>query len=199
MPNVTRINSGKGLVAFTRKDLADLDLTRWIRSDSNGVGNRNFIDVIPIEREAAHAFTKKYPSTQVKIAEKTFLNEDGGVEVILRVAEDNAKGAFKHHPTKLTFMGDVKAKDNDATFNEKMEKKEKTSGLLFPIDFLEENLHKLSEAEKRQIYAELGEDHAQAFLEDLRLTMADVDIKKIAKELSTDDDTTDDSAEEPED
>jgi hypothetical protein len=188
MPNITKINSAKGLVTFTREELADLDLLRWVRADSKGVGNRDFISVQPIEKAAAHVFVEKYPSVQIKLAEKCFMNEDGSVDVILRVAQDVSDGYYKKHPTKLTFMGDVKAKEQEVTFNKKMERdSKKSSGLSLPIDFLEDNLDKLSNEEKRQIFAELGKENSETFLEDLRIAMLDAkieNIEKLAKELS---------------
>ena len=190
MPKVTKINSGKGLVEFKQADLIDLDLTKWIRSDSKGVGNRDFISVQPIEKAAAKLYKEKYPSEQVKIAEKCFRNDDGDVSVVLRVANEVSDGYYNHHPTKLTFLGDVKAKEElipQTTFEEAMEdRKAHNKGLSMPIDFLEANINKLSNEEKRQIYAELGKDNADAFLEDLRMTLITTSssLDKIAEELS---------------
>ena len=190
MPKVTKINSGKGLVEFKRADLIDLDLTKWIRSDSKGWGNRNFISVQPIEKAAAKVYKEKYPSEQIKIAEKCFLSPDGDVSVILRVANEISDGYYKHHPTKMTFLGDVKAKEElipQTTFEESMETKKAHNGkgLSMPIDFLESNIDKLSDEEKRQIYAELGKDNADSFLEDLRMTLINSSsLDKIAEELN---------------
>jgi len=191
MPNVVQINSGKGLVTFSKEELIDLDLTKWIRADSKGVGNRNFIAVQPIEKAAATAFHEKFPSTQVKIAEKCFLRHDGTVEVVLRVAQDVSDGYYKKHPTKLTFTGDVKSKEQavNKTFNElKLVKSKKGSGLTLPIDFLEENIQKLSDEEKRQIFAELGTDDADIFLNDLKMTIIESSpsLDKLAKGLKID-------------
>lgn len=199
MPKVTKINSGKGLVEFKRADLIDLDLTKWIRSDSKGIGKRDFISVQPIEKAAAKVYKEKYPSEQVKIAEKCFLNLEGDVSVVLRIANEVADGCYKHHPTKLTFLGDVKAKEElvpQTTFEEMMEdRKAHNKGLSMPIDFLELNIDKLSNEEKRQIYAELGKDNADAFLEDLKMTLINSSsLDKIAEELgadSSDDDEED--------
>ena len=192
MPTVTKINSGKGLVAFTREELVDLDLTKWIRADSKGYGKRDFISVQPIEKQAAKAYKEKFPSMQVKIAEKCFLNKDGGVEVVLRVALDISEGNYNTHPTKLTWLGDAHTKERAIlpTFNEEKLKDRKATGLVLPIDFLTENIDKLSDEEKRQIYAELGEDNSEGFLENLRLAMLDSDttIEKLAEELSTEED-----------
>lgn len=189
MPKVVKINSGKGLVEFKREELADLDLLKWVRSDSKGWGNRHFIAVQPIEKAAAAAYKEEYPAEQVKIAEKCFLGQDGTVQVILRVAEELSEGLYNHHPTKLTFNGSVKNKSSvetipQSTFEEVQEKKKK-SGLVLPIDFIEANINKMSDDEKRQIYAELDQENADAFLEDLKLAMIDqeVDIDKIATEL----------------
>jgi len=186
MANVVKINSGKGLVSFTQEELVDLDLTKWIRADSKGIGNRDFIAVQPIERAAAAAYKEKYPSTQIKIAEKCFIRNDGSVDVILRVAQDYSEGYYKKHPTKLTWKGDVKSKETlSETFNDViLDTDKKGTGLSLPIDFLEENIQKLSNDEKRQIFAELGTDDADVFLNDLKLTLLETSpLDKIAKEL----------------
>lgn len=199
MANVVKINSGKGLVSFSQEELIDLDLTKWIRADSKGVGHRDFIAVQPIEKAAATAYKEKFPSTQVKIAEKCFLRADGSVDVVLRVAQDVSDGYYKKHPTKLTLTGDVKAKETEATktFNEaKLEKSKKGSGLSLPIDFLEENIQKLSDEEKRQIFAELGSDNAATFLNDLKIAFIDTtSLDKLADKLAKDIDSSDDDAE----
>jgi hypothetical protein len=189
MPKVTKINSGKGLVEFKRADLIDLDLTKWIRADSKGYGKRDFISVQPIEKAAAKLYKEKYPSEQVKIAEKCFINHEGEVAVVLRVANEVSEGYYKHHPTKLTFLGDVKAKEEmipQTTFEESMEdKKASSKGLTMPIDFLEANIDKLSVEERRQIFAELGKESAETFLEDLKLTLiGSSPLEKIAEELT---------------
>lgn len=190
MANVVKINSGKGLVTFTQEELIDLDLTKWIRADSKGVGNRDFISVQPIEKAAATAYKEKFPSTQVKIAEKCFLRTDGSVDVVLRVAQDVSDGYYKKHPTKLTLTGDVHAKETSVTetFNEsKLEKKKKGSGLSLPIDFLEDNIQKLSDEEKRQIFSELGTDNATVFLNDLKMAFIDTtSLDKLADKLAKD-------------
>jgi len=191
MPKVIKINSGKGLVEFKRADLVDLDLIKWIRSDSKGVGNRDFISVQPIEKAAAKIYKDKYPSEQIKIAEKCFLNPQGDVSVVLRVANEVSEGYYKHHPTKMTFLGDVKAKEEiipQTTFEESMEDKKAhtntSKGLSIPIDFLEENINKLSDEEKRQIYAELGNDNADTFLNDLKMTLMNFSsFDKVAEEF----------------
>jgi hypothetical protein len=196
MPNATKINSGKGLVSFSREELIDLDLTKWIRADSKGHGKRDFIDVKPIEKAAAKVYKEKYPSIQVKIAEKCFLTKEGGVDVVLRVAQDVSDGYYNTHPTKLTFLGNVKAKEQSIqpTYNEEIaERKRKSSGLSVSIDFLEENIDKLSDDEKRQIYAELGKENVDTFLDDLRIAViGSSSISKVAKELKKiDEDSSD--------
>jgi len=199
MANVVKINSGKGLVSFSQEELIDLDLTKWIRADSKGIGTRDFIAVQPIEKAAAAAYKEKFPSIQVKIAEKCFLRADGSIDVVLRIAQDVSDGYYKKHPTKLTLTGDVKAKETEATktFNEaKLEKSKKGSGLSLPIDFLEENIQKLSDEEKRQIFAELGSDNAATFLNDLKIAFIDTtSLDKLADKLAKNIDSSDDDAE----
>ena len=179
MPNISQINSGKGLVSFNKEELIDLDLTKWIRADSKGYGNRNFIAVQPIEKAATKVYKEKFPSTQVKIAEKCFLRDDGSVDVVLRIAGDVSEGYYQKHPTKLTFLGEIHAKEKEleTTFNEEIEtRKKKKSGLLLHIDFLEENIDKLTEEEMRQVYAELGAENAETFLEDIKLAVFSVQM-----------------------
>ena len=174
MPNISQINSGKGLVTFTQDELIDLDLMKWIRADSKGYGKRDFIAIQPIEKAAAKVYKDKFPSMQIKIAEKCFLRDNGSVDVVLRIANDVSDGYYKKHPTKLTFLGEIRAKEHeiDPTFNEEIEsRKKKKSGLSLPIDFLEENIEKLTEEEMRQIYAELGAENAETFLEDIKLAV----------------------------
>ena len=174
MPNISQINSGKGLVTFTQEELIDLDLTKWIRADSKGYGKRDFISVQPIEKAAASFFKEKFPSTQVKLAEKCFLRDDGSVDVVLRVAGDVSEGNYKKHPTKLNFLGVVRATEKEIppTFNEEIEnRKIKRSGLSLPINFLEENIDKLNSEEIHQIYAELGAANAETFLEDIKMAV----------------------------
>lgn len=192
MPTVTKINSGKGLVSFSKEELIDLDLTKWIRADSKGIGNRCFVAVQPIEEAAAKVYKEKYPSTQIKIAEKCFARVDGSVDVVLRVAQDISDGYYKKHPTKLTFLGDASAKETQIgpTANEIFESKDKeikkkSSKVSLPIDFLEENIDKLTDDEKRQIFAELGGNDADIFLNDLRLTVLGASVlpDKLATEL----------------
>jgi hypothetical protein len=173
MPTVTKVNSEKGLVSFTKEEIIDLNLAKWIRADSKGHGNRDFISVVPIEKQAAKVYKEKFPSVQVKLAEKCFLRHDGAVDVVLKVAGDVSEGNYNVHPTKLTFLGDIHAKEtailptSDEFISDKSDKK--ANGLYFPIDFIEENIDRLTNDEKRQIYAELGdENNVEAFLDDMR-------------------------------
>jgi len=176
MPTITKINSGKGLVSFTKEEIIDLDLAKWVRADSKGYGKRDFISVVPIEKQAAKVYKEKFPSVQVKLAEKCFLRHDGAVDVVLKVANDVSEGNYKTHPTKLTLLGDVHTKESaiEPTFDEVISKTpekrdKKTSGLYFPIEFIEENISKFTDDEKRQVYAELGDEGSvEAFLSDMR-------------------------------
>ena len=198
--NITKINSGKGLVTFAMEDLVDLDLTRWIRADSMGHGHQKFISVQPIEKAAAHAYVEKYPSTQVKVAEKCFLRMDGSVEVVLRIANEVSEGYYNSHPTKMTFSGDVKSKETESTLegptsHEKIEEmndepKKKSSGLSLPIDFIEEHISEMNDDEKRQIFAELGDENAEVFLRDLKLAIIDseADMDRAASDWGLDTD-----------
>jgi len=180
MPKVTKINSRKGVVEFTREELIDLDLTRWIKSDSKGIIKRDFISIHPIEKAAARFYVDKYPSEQVKLAEKCFLNIDGSLSVVLRVSAEVSEDYYKHHPTKLTFLGDVRAKEEvipKITYTEYAEENiEKTAhGLQLPIDFLEENIDGLTDVEKYQIYTELGKKTANIFLQDIGRVLSDAE------------------------
>ena len=197
MPNVTKVNSGKGLVSFSRKELADLDLLKWVRADSKGYGKRDFISVQPIEKAAASVYKEKYPSIQIKIAEKCFLNDDGSVDVVLRVAQDVSDGYYKKHPTKMNFLGDVRSKEDwlETDFHEEMDNRKIQSGLFLPIEFLEENIRSLSDDEKRIIHAELGKENVDTFLEDLRLTLLETtpSLEKLAEERQQEEEDEDDS------
>lgn len=199
MPNIVKINSAKGLVTFSKEELADLDLARWIRSDSKGIGNRDIISIQPIEKAAAKVYKEKYPSIQVKIAEKCFVRMDGSLDIILRVAQDVSDGYYKKHPTKLIFTGDVNIKEEAITPYTPDKQDKKKAGLQTPIDFLEENIHMLSDNEKRQIFAELETESVDAFLNDLRYALDTT--YKFSKELGyskdpeTDGDDDDDAEE----
>ena len=194
MPNITKINSSKGLVTFSKEDLADLDLLKWVKADSLGITNRYFISVQPIEKAAAKVYNEKFPTTQIKLAEKCFARTDGGVDVVLRVAQEVSEGNYKKHPTKLTFSGEARAKEKSTestishpTFNESTleeEDRKEASGLSLSIDFIEQNIDKLSDDEKRQIFSELGNDSADAFLRDLKMAMLDsVSVENLPKDL----------------
>ena len=115
------------------------------------------------------------------------------------MAQDISDGYYKKHPTKMNFLGDVRSKEDflDTGFHEEMENRKIQSGLSMPIDFLEENIESLSDDEKRLIYAELGKENVNTFLEDIRLTMIDSSslIDKVAKELLQEDEEFNDCIE----
>jgi len=110
MPEVININSTKGIVKFSQIDLAELDLLKWVRSNSKGIHNKNILSDTPFEKSAAKFYVKEYPSQQVKLAEKCTLNEDGSIDVVLRVAEDNAANMYNQHPTKSVIRKQEKSK-----------------------------------------------------------------------------------------
>lgn len=103
MAEITKLNSQKGLVTFTEKDLIEFDLIRYIRTSVKGVGKRSLLQDVPFEQTAAKAFLEKYPGHQVKIAEKCLLNDDNSVDVILKIAQDVSRFTYNTHPTKTIF------------------------------------------------------------------------------------------------
>ena len=106
MAVVTKINSNKALVKLSREELIDHDVAKWVKGDSYGINHRFFLDVTPIERVAAKYYNEKYPSETVKIGEKFFYNQDdGSVDVVLRIANATAEGYYNSHPTKVTYQG----------------------------------------------------------------------------------------------
>jgi len=110
MSEVININSTKGLVKFSREDLISLDLIKWVRSSYKGVGTQRLLSDTPFERSAAFAYKEKYPSQVIKMAEKCILDDDGSVSVVLRIAEEVARGLYNEHPTKTIFSKQEKSK-----------------------------------------------------------------------------------------
>jgi len=177
MPTITKINSARGIVIFSREDLAEFDLLKWIRADSKGWGNRNFLSIQPIERVAATKFKEKFPSDQVKLAEKCFLNDDGSVDVVLRITQDVSEGYYQKHPTKLTFLGKAQSEraiPEEVCTNKELEDRgllnaSKNHHRLFtPINFLEEHIAEFTDKDKELILTELRDpDRVGQFLSSL--------------------------------
>jgi len=103
MAEIVKINSKKGMVSLTQKDISENDLAPWLRTNSKGFGHYSFINQQPFERVAAKLFVDKYPSTHVKVAESIVCTKEGGVNVFLRITDDFSKGNYNTHPTKLVF------------------------------------------------------------------------------------------------
>lgn len=106
MANITKINSGKGLVSFNQQDLIEHNLLRYVRTSFKGIGKRGLLTDHPFETIAAELYKEKYPEDQIKIAEKCLLkydNEDNvGVDVVLRVSTFN-KELYEMNPNKRVF------------------------------------------------------------------------------------------------
>lgn len=118
MPNITKINSKKGLVHLSKEELAEHDLWKWIRTAAKGFGHRNFIEVNPFENCASKLYNDKFPDEQVKIAESVIYNHtDESVDVILRVAKKNAENMYNTHPVKVVFTGKQPQSLLDPEFN----------------------------------------------------------------------------------
>lgn len=103
MADITKINSKNALLTFSREELAEHDLVRWLKSNTANFGRKHFLDEIPFERAAAKLYNEKYPSEQVKYG-KSFYNSDGTVSIFLSVTDGMSKDYIKgQHPDKLTF------------------------------------------------------------------------------------------------
>jgi hypothetical protein len=110
MAEITKINSKNALLTFSREELAEHDLIRWLKSNTANFGRKYFLDEIPFERAAAKLYNEKYPSEQVKYG-KSFHNNDGTVSVFLSVTDGMSKDYIKgQHPDKLTFSHQPKYK-----------------------------------------------------------------------------------------
>lgn len=103
MADIVKINSKKALVTFSKEDLIEHNLIRYIRTSLKGIGKKGLLSDHPFETVAASLYIEKYPSDQVKIAEKCLLKENDEVDVILRVAEDFSYELYSEHPTKRIF------------------------------------------------------------------------------------------------
>jgi hypothetical protein len=101
MPEILNINSKKGLVRYSKEDLIEYDLMKWVRTSHKGVGSSKILADHPFETSAAKLYKEKFPSQAIKIAEKVLLCPEGNVEVVLRVAEENARNMYNEHPTKV--------------------------------------------------------------------------------------------------
>jgi len=107
MADIIKINSSKGLVIFNQQDLIEHNLLRYIRTSFKGIGKRGLLTDHPFETIASVLFKEKYPSDQIKIAEKCILKTDPDfnekVEVILRISKDVSSEMYEKHPTEVVF------------------------------------------------------------------------------------------------
>jgi hypothetical protein len=145
MPNITKINSKKGLVSLNRDDLVEHDVLKWVRTESKGIRSSNFIETQPIESVAAKLYAEAYPDEQVKIAEKLILNDDTSVDVVLRVAKKNAENMYTTHPVKLVFTGKQTLSLMDSNFN--VDTVKNSSVAIPDAEFLIEHIAELNENE----------------------------------------------------
>lgn len=110
MAKATQINSKIALVQFSLQDLAEHDLSKYIRTSLKGVGRKALISEEPFEPIAAKIYAEQFPGNQVKIAEKCILNDDNTVDVILRIASSEDKSYYEQHPNTVIFSGQTKGK-----------------------------------------------------------------------------------------
>lgn len=104
MDNILQLNSRKGVVKFSEEDLINHDLFRWIRTSFKGIGKSGIIDELPFETKAADLYVKKYPDTQVVLAEKIFFNPElNEVSVVLKTTSTPENRYFNTHNTELVF------------------------------------------------------------------------------------------------
>jgi hypothetical protein len=110
MPEVSQINSKKGLVRFSMEDLADLNLLRYVRTSFKGIGKKGLITDGPFETAAAHYYKEKYPQAEIFIAEKCLLNHDNSVDVILRVAKEVSSEMYNQNSNSLVLRKQEKSR-----------------------------------------------------------------------------------------
>lgn len=112
MAEITKINSGKGLVSFNQQDLIENNLLKYVRTSHKGIAKQKLLSDHPFETVAASLFKEKYPSDQIKIAEKCLLkcSKDGdvGVDVVLRISRDVSDDMYAKHPTEVVFKKEEK-------------------------------------------------------------------------------------------
>jgi len=172
MAEIVKINSKKGLVLLTQKDIAENDLAPWIRTNSKGLGHYSFVNQQPFERVAAKLFVEKYPSTHVKVAENIVCTKEGGVDVFLRITDDLSRGNYNTHPTKLVFNKGKETVIEDIA---------KHGFDIYPLEKKAEEAlaaeYGLEEDSKEEFYKEIGE-----FLDDIKNLSEDDLVEKISPE-----------------
>lgn len=177
MAEVVKINSKKGLVSLTQKDIAENDLASWLRTNSKGFGHYSFINQQPFERVAAKLFVDKYPSTHVKIAESIVCTKEGGVDVFLRITDDQSRGFYNTHPTKLVFNKGKQTVIDDIT---KHGSEEGIMGVIEDDDLkedFEDNSSDYEESEDEEFYGEI-----ENFLSEIKNLSEEDLIKKVSPE-----------------
>jgi len=104
MENILQLNSRKGIVKFSEKDMAEYDLLKWVRVSFKGIGKAGIIDDIPFETKAADLYVKKYLDTQVILAERVIYNkEDNSVSVFLKTTSTPENRYYNEHNTALVY------------------------------------------------------------------------------------------------
>jgi len=100
MAEIVKVNSKRALVILSEADLIDHDLIRWVRSDSKGWGNRDFISVQPIQTCASKLYVDEYPTDSVFLAEKVY-KQGNDVHVVLRVYSNKSQDTlYNHYPSQ---------------------------------------------------------------------------------------------------
>lgn len=120
MSEIIQITSNRGLVRFSREDLIEHNLIRWIRTSFKGIGKSGLISDGPFESVAAKLYVNEYPQYQVHIAEKCILNKDGSVDVILKLGKQVSSEMYNHHSTEAVSRKEEKSKaaDNKLTIKQ---------------------------------------------------------------------------------
>lgn len=110
MPDIIRLNSKKGLVTFTEKELATYDLLKWVRTSFKGIGKRGLIQDGPFETVAAKLFVEKYPQSQIHLAEKCLLKQNGEVHVFLKISNQVSSEMYNQHSNQIVIRKQEKGK-----------------------------------------------------------------------------------------
>jgi len=119
----------------------------------------------------------KYPSTHVKIAESIVCTKEGGVDVFLKITDDQSRGFYNTHPTKLVFNKGKQTVIDDIT------KHGSEEGVLDVIedddlkeDF-EDNSSDYEESADEEFYGEI-----ENFLSEIKSLSEEDLIKKVSPE-----------------
>ena len=103
MAEVVKINNTHARITFSKDELAEYDLNRFIRRDSQKAA-MVILQNQPFERQARKAFKFEHPDFNYKTSESIiYRQESGEVDVIAKIAPDKVAGIFNTNPNKLVF------------------------------------------------------------------------------------------------